>query len=63
LISYDSIEGKSVLLTLGNADSIQWHKTFSLKHVIQNPVKIKAWAFDANTGKAYRMQGKGEITR
>jgi hypothetical protein len=63
LISYDNIEGKSVLLTLCNVDSIQWHKTFSLKQISQNPVKIHAWALDANTGKAYRMQGKAVITR
>jgi hypothetical protein len=63
LLSYNTTEGKSVLLTLCNADSTHWTKTFSLKHVAENPVTIHAWAFDANTGKAYRMQGKGEITR
>ncbi len=63
LLSYNTLEGKSVLLTLCNTDSVHWNKTFTLKHVRGNPVKIYAWSFDANTAMAYRMQGKAEITR
>jgi hypothetical protein len=61
LITCDNLAGKSVLLTLSNADSLRWTKTFVVKDAAQNPLTIRAWAFDADEGKAYRMGGSRRI--
>jgi hypothetical protein len=63
LFSCDTEDGKSLLLTLYNADSLNWKKTFQIPQTVADSVKIRAWAFDANTGKAFRLKGQHFIAR
>ena len=57
LLTIDNDQGKSYLFTLENADSLHWQKVFSIVGLNINTLIIKAWALDANTGKAYRLKG------
>ncbi len=61
LLSYETPDGKSKLFTLQNTDSIRWTKTFTLDRVPQNPMVIRAWAFDANSAKAYKLKGMQRV--
>jgi len=63
LLSFDNDKGKSYLFTLVNADSVHWEKVFTTVSMHINPIIIKAWAFDANTGKAYSLRGSYIINK
>lgn len=41
----------------------RWQKTFSRSVLPDAPVRITAWAFDASTGKAYRLNGEHVIEK
>jgi predicted metal-binding transcription factor (methanogenesis marker protein 9) len=41
----------------------RWQKTFSRRMLPDAPVRITAWAFDASTGKAYRLNGEHVIEK
>ncbi len=73
LLTYDKAEGDSVIFALTDTGEERhviarllrssppsayaaWHKSFSLKGLPANPV-INAWAFDARTGKAVKLDG------
>jgi hypothetical protein len=61
LLTYQNLEGKSLLLALDNSDSINWKKTFSVTKIPFDTITINAWTFDGNTGKAYRLKGSKTI--
>ncbi len=58
LFSYDYYYGKSVLFAICNKDSISWKKTIIINKIPFDTVLVKAWAFDATTGKAYQIGQK-----
>jgi hypothetical protein len=35
----------------------RWHKSFSLDGLPATPLKFTAWAFDAERGKAFKLNG------
>lgn len=41
----------------------RWQKTFSRSALPDAPMRITAWAFDASTGKAYRLNGEHMIEK
>jgi hypothetical protein len=41
----------------------RWQKTFSRSVLPNAPMRITAWAFDASTGKAYRLNGEHVIEK
>ncbi len=43
--------------------SPRWQKTFSRSALPDAPMRITAWAFDASTGKAYRLNGEHVIEK
>lgn len=57
----DTGEERSVVArTLGRAsapDYARWQKSFSVQNLPANPVIINAWAFDARTGQAFKLDG------
>jgi hypothetical protein len=74
LLTYDKAEGDSVIFALTDTGEERdviarifrrsppsayaaWHKSFSLKELPANPV-INAWAFDARTGRAVKLDGR-----
>lgn len=61
LLSYDDDNGNSVFFSLFNADALSWGKTFPITLLPQGHLLIRAWAFDANTGKAFRLKGMHEV--
>ena len=63
LLTYDNMLGKSLPFTMENADSLNWKINFSTVYMPYDPIIIKAWAFDANSGKAYRLKGDYTINR
>ena len=63
LLTYDNVLGKSLPFTMENADSLKWKKTFSTVYMPYDPIIIRAWAFDATTGKAYQLKGSYIINR
>ena len=63
LLTFDNDKGKSTLITLENANSLRWEKVFSIAGMVGNNLIIKAWAFDANKGKAYRLKGSYTINK
>lgn len=58
LLSLDNVDGNPFLLTLYNADSLNWKKTFYIPQTAPDTIRIKAWAFDATTGKAFLLKGE-----
>lgn len=63
VLTFENIERKSVLLALSNSDSLNWSKAFTLDIVPFDTVKVGAWAFDANTAKAYRLSGTFQLVK
>ncbi len=63
ILTYEDGKGKSLLLAFDNKDTLYWKKMFSVEKVTVNPIIIKAWAFDANTAKAYRLKGSCIINK
>ena len=79
LLAYDDANGDSTAFALaemsnegdilrrlrnGNADADSyWQDSFSTKALPAEAVKITAWAFDANTGKAYKLDGAHVIQK
>ena len=73
LLAYDNVDGHPVVFALTNvgADSgltrsmihgdpqfrWRWHKSFSLDGLPATPLKFTAWAFDAERGKAFKLNG------
>ena len=57
VLSYENKEGKSLLFTMENADSTNWTKKFSVSKIPYDTIVLNAWAFSANTGKAYKLLG------
>jgi hypothetical protein len=44
------------------SDQAKWQKSFSIDRLpMSSPKKIKAWAFDLNTNKAFKLQGNHRI--
>ncbi|MDQ3649308.1 MAG: hypothetical protein M3458_03305 [Acidobacteriota bacterium] len=42
---------------------LRWQKSFTLDKLPTNPATVSAWAFDANTGKAFKIDGVHVIQR
>ncbi len=63
LLSYENMFGKSYVYTLENTDSLNWKIKFSIVFMPYDPIILRAWAFDGNTGKAYRLKGEYIINR
>lgn len=63
ILSFENEAGKSQMFTLENEDSLHWKKTFSINNISCNPILLKAWAFKANTGRAYRLKGSHFIIK
>jgi hypothetical protein len=57
LVSYENEKGESVICGLNNSGKLRWYWIVCVELVPIDPVVIKTWAFDANTGKAYRLKG------
>jgi hypothetical protein len=53
----------SALLRRGTYGDTHWHKTFSVRDFPVSTSTITAWAFDAHTGKAYRLAGAYVVAR
>ncbi|MFL6207244.1 MAG: hypothetical protein ACJ74W_00090 [Pyrinomonadaceae bacterium] len=53
----------SALLRRDTYDDAHWHRTFSVRDLPVGTDTITAWAFDAHTGKAYRLAGEYVLAR
>jgi hypothetical protein len=63
LLTYETADGGSKLFCFYNSGGERWSAAFSLKNVPADTVMISAWAFDADTGKAYRLKGRQRIEK
>ena len=63
ILSFENEAGKSQMFTLENEDSLRWKKTFSITKITCNPIILNAWAFKANTGRAYKLKGSFAIEK
>lgn len=63
LLSYDLPDGRAALLAMTNRDSIRWEKEFSVQAVSLDTLEVRAWAFNATTGKAYRLKNSLSLVR
>ncbi len=73
ILSYQGTGGDSVAFAIahpgeGNTgfranrrESRRWRKTFSINQLPSWPTTLTAWAFDANSGKAYRLKNSVAI--
>lgn len=72
LLAYETVDGSiifaladleterdfvSAILGRGTYGDAVWRRTFSIRELPADIVELTAWAFDANTGKAYRLNG------
>jgi len=70
ILAYEAANGDSITFALaypdrnldGAATGIQcsgrcWKKSFSIADFPIHPAKLSAWAFDANSGKAFQLRG------
>lgn len=63
LLTYENEKGQSILFGLSNSDKKVWYWFISVASIPCNPIEIKAWAFDANTAKAYRLRGSKIVNK
>ncbi len=79
LLAYEKGEDDSVVFQLAHIETerelvatgeefiarsvLRWQKSFTLDKLPTNPVMVSAWAFDANTGKAFKLDGVHVIQR
>ncbi|MEI6851860.1 MAG: hypothetical protein WCL06_03420 [Bacteroidota bacterium] len=61
LLSFDDAQGRAVLLALSNDDKQRWVKMVWVGQLPSGPLLIRAWAFDADEGKAYRLKGSHRV--
>jgi hypothetical protein len=77
LLAYEKADGSATLLTLVGGRAHQgfsrrrwrddryayshWQTSFSLDELAMNSVKLTAWAFDANRGKAFKLKGTNVV--
>jgi hypothetical protein len=73
LLAYDNVDGYPIVFALTNVGAHvgltrsmlqgdpqsrgRWHKSFSLDGLPASPLKFTAWAFDAERGKAFKLNG------
>ncbi|MDD3877594.1 MAG: hypothetical protein PHT69_13320 [Bacteroidales bacterium] len=61
LLSYDYEQNKSIFFTLNNANEPHWNITFNKFSLPDTSLLLRAWAFDANTGKAFILKGSHNL--
>jgi len=63
ILTYDNEKDKSQILTIYNDDLKRWSRMIWVGALPYETLNIKAWAFDANTGKAYKLKGSHIIIK
>jgi hypothetical protein len=63
ILTYDNEKGKSQILSFYNDDYRRWVKMIWIGALPYDTLNIKAWAFDANEGKAYELKGSHTVIK